>query len=111
MTLQEPTIVRLSMTELLDSVDFRTRSPMYFGSWRIHDLFLFLSGVNYAILNHGIEEQNPLEGFHDWLEHSKGYHQSGGKSWATLIAENVDPSAGNPLEMFFQLFDEFKKSK
>ena len=100
--------IGMSLDELLVCDDFRTRSPMYFGSWKLEDLFIFLNGIHYSIINYGIDEKSPLEGFREWLVNVKGYQQSGGKSWAMLILENNDMTSEQALDRFFKLYDEFK---
>jgi hypothetical protein len=99
------------MSDLFEVLEKIRKSPgMYVGRSSVSDLFMFLTGFEFARSEQGIELTDAEEAFWDefqpWLQNRLGIASL--TSWAKLIMLSChDEKAG--FELFFRLLDEFKQ--
>jgi hypothetical protein len=99
------------MSDLFEVLEKIRKSPgLYLGRPSVSDLFMFLTGYEFARSEQGIELTDAEEAFWDefqpWLQNKLGIASV--TSWAKLIMLPChDEKAG--FELFFQLLDEFNQ--
>jgi hypothetical protein len=99
------------MSDLFEVLEKIRKSPgMYLGRPSVSDLFMFLTGYEFARSEQGIELTDAEESFWDefqpWLQNKLGIASV--TSWAKLIMLSChDEKAG--FELFFRLLDEFSQ--
>lgn len=83
---------------------------MYLGSRDLRQLETMVQGYYFALWIHGIVEDRPnlLHLFSEWLNFRFGWNRVCG--WAEEIQSHCDRDS-DPLDEFFRLFDEYKKTK
>ena len=106
-----------SMTEikriyqLIESDHFRTKPNLYIGDRNITTLYNFLNGAFFALKIHEVEsrESEPdFRKFHDWVaDHYNWFESTAG--WKNIILKECDGDEEKALDVFFNLYDEFKK--
>jgi hypothetical protein len=100
------------MSSLFEVLEKIQKSPgMFLGRPSVSDLFMFLTGYEFARSEQGIEltesEEIFWNEFQPWLQHKLGVTSV--TSWAKLIMLSChDEKAG--FELFFQLLGEFQTS-
>ncbi|WP_242000058.1 hypothetical protein [Streptomyces klenkii] len=94
--------------EVLENV--RQRPGMWVRNGSLRELSILLWGYHLALRVHGVNERfdfDPATGpFAQWLGRTRGWSMSCG--WATVIEENAGEIP--PLEVFFELLDEWRAS-
>jgi hypothetical protein len=99
------------MSDLFEVLEKIRKSPgLYLGRPSVSDLFMFLTGYEFARSEQGIELTDVEESFWDefqpWLQNKLGIASV--TSWAKLIMLSChDEKAG--FELFFRLMDEFNQ--
>jgi hypothetical protein len=99
------------MSDLFGVLEKVRKNPgMYLGRPSVSDLFMFLTGFEFARSEQGIELTDAEEAFWDefqpWLQNRLGIASV--TSWTKLIMLSChDEKAG--FELFFRLLDEFKQ--
>ncbi|WP_329095507.1 hypothetical protein OG979_12815 [Actinomadura citrea] len=91
----------------LDQV--RARPGMWVRGHSLRELETLLCGYGVALLIHELDEHfafGPRGPFSDWLEQQYGWSLALG--WAAAIEDHAEGES--PLERFFQLVDEFRRS-
>ncbi|WP_034520781.1 hypothetical protein [Actinomadura rifamycini] len=93
--------------ELLEHI--RKRPGMWIRGGSLRELEVLLCGYGIALMVHGVDEGfafGPRGPFTDWLGWHYGWSTALG--WAAAIESHADGEA--PLDRFFQLVDEFRRS-
>jgi hypothetical protein len=99
------------MSDLFEVLEKIQKSPgMHLGRPSVSDLFVFLTGYEFARSEQGVELTDVEEAFWDefqpWLQKKLGITSV--TSWAKLIMLSChDEKAG--FELFFRLLDEFNQ--
>jgi hypothetical protein len=99
------------MSDLFEVLEKIQKSPgLYLGRPSVSDLFVFLTGYEFARSEQGIELTDAEEAFWDefqpWLQNKLGIASV--TSWAKLIMLSChDEKTG--FELFFRLLDEFNQ--
>jgi hypothetical protein len=102
--------MEFKMSDLFEVLEKIQKSPgIYLGRPSVSDLFMFLTGYEFAHSEQGIEltdaEESFWEEFQPWLQNKLGIACM--TSWAKLIMLSChNEKAG--FELFFRLLDEFK---
>jgi hypothetical protein len=88
----------------------KNKPSVYLGKPSISCLQAFLSGYNVAQYQLGLplKQENPLDGFQDWIQ--KKFNIDSSQSWANIILF-FSQDERDALDIFFQLFEEFCQSK
>jgi hypothetical protein len=98
-----------SIFELIDSENFRKRTPMFIGDRGISALDCFISGYFYATLTNDIEVKDEFRfsEFHDWVaQYFKWKESTAG--WRRIILQECKGDEEKALSKFFELYDKFK---
>jgi hypothetical protein len=94
---------------LLEAI--RHKPAMYLGRKSVNDLHIWLQGYFYAKIESGIPlsaQEKEFKEFNKFIQEKYDWHDVG--SWAAKIAY-YNRSEETAFEKFFELLDEFKKSK
>lgn len=97
-----------NLSDILKKI--KHKPSVYLGKPSISCLQAFLSGYNVAQYQLGlpIQQENPLDGFQDWIQ--KKFNIDSSQSWANIILFFSEDER-DALDIFFQLFEEFCQSK
>jgi hypothetical protein len=101
------------ITEIVSVFDFLDQVRLRPGVWvrgsSLQHLESMLLGYRVALEAHGIDESFdfwPLGPFSEWLWQRLGRHSALG--WAVEIEREAATAGREPLEMFFELVDEYR---
>lgn len=98
-----------SIFELIDSDNFRKRTPMFTGDKGISALDSFIQGYFYAILANDIDIKGEIkfDEFPDWVaQYFKWTESTAG--WRRIILQECKNDEDKALIKFFELYDKFK---
>jgi hypothetical protein len=97
-----------NLSDILEKI--KHKHSVYLGKPSISCLHAFLSGYNVAQYQLGLplQQENPLDGFQDWIQ--KKFNIDSSQSWANIILF-FSQDEREALDIFFQLFEEFSQSK
>ncbi|MEG3899989.1 MULTISPECIES: hypothetical protein [unclassified Microcoleus] len=97
-----------NLSDILKKI--KNKPSVYLGKPSISCLQAFLSGYNVAQYQLGLplQQENPLDGFQDWIQ--KKFNIDSSQSWANIILF-FSQDETDALDIFFQLFEEFCQSK
>jgi hypothetical protein len=97
-----------NLSDILKKI--QQKPSVYLGKPSISCLQAFLSGYNVAQyqLDLPLQQENPLDGFQDWIQ--KKFNIDSSQSWANIILF-FSQDERDALDIFFQLFEEFCQSK
>ena len=97
-----------NLSDILKKI--KHKPSVYLGKPSISCLQAFLSGYNVAQYQLGLplQQENPLDGFQDWIQ--KKFNIDSSQSWANIILF-FSQDERDALDIFFQLFEEFCQNK
>lgn len=98
---------------MLDLEQFREKTPMYIGDWKISSLNAFLSGYFFAVQFRDLGEHDDVVEFgefHDWTANYFGWKESTA-GWKNIILKECGGDEEAALAKFFELYDIFKVRK
>lgn len=97
-----------NLSEIVKKI--KHKPSVYLGKPSISGLQAFLSGYKVAQYQLGLplQQENPLDGFQDWIQ--KKFNIDSSQSWANIILFFYQDER-DALDIFFQLFEEFGQSK
>jgi hypothetical protein len=98
-----------SIFELIESENFRKRTPMFTGDEGISALESFMNGYSYATWSNDIEEKDEIifNEFHDWVAGYFKWRESTA-GWRRIILHECKGDEVKALKTFFELYDKFK---
>ncbi|WP_276381262.1 hypothetical protein [Flavobacterium sp. H4147] len=98
--------------EHIDTV--KIRPSLYVGSSRISDLYIYLNGYQTALRDLKFTEKTllplPFWFFHEYVAQKFDYYEST-SGWCNMILDQVEHDEQKGFNLFYLLFDEFKKLK
>lgn len=98
-----------TLFELLDLGQFREKTPMYIGDWKISSLKAFIDGYLYASWVKKMDDEDRIAfgDFHDWVADYFGWREST-LGWKNIILKECGGDEEKALRKFFELYDIFK---
>jgi hypothetical protein len=103
----EDEVMRKKPGGLLDVI--RKRPPLYLGRHSLSALWNFIQGYNLALRDHDLDNADHVlpRQFHNWARRRlQGRDNSGSVRDMILASTNQDEASA--LDMFFELYDEFR---